>query len=370
MERHRRIEIVLGAISPFLLLTLVYLLFYCCFRSGFARRRSRRRSSAECGGGGGGGLGFSAAAAEGEAEELVVFGGGEELTVGAILEAPGEVVGKSSYGTLYRAGLQGTATGSVVLLRFVRPACVGRTGEIMPTVRMLGSVRHPNLVPLRALYAGPRGEKLFVHPFYAAGDLARFFRDGVAESQRWEIIRKLSLGIARGLDHLHTGLPKPIIHGNLKTNNILLDSNLQPRLSDFGLHLILNPTSRQEMLEASAAQCYKAPELIKMKDATKESDIYSLGVVLLEMLTQKDPVSSDFLNSRDLCVPTTFKDLVLERKISDAFSSELITQSRSSGNGEGLLVFFQLCMACCSPSPALRPDIKSVLRKLEEIGRR
>nr|CAD1844913.1 unnamed protein product [Ananas comosus var. bracteatus] len=269
MERHRRIEIVLGAISPFLLLTLVYLLFYCCFRSGFARRRSRRRARRS-----------AAAAARRRAR------------------APGEVVGKSSYGTLYRAGLQGTATGSVVLLRFVRPACVGRTGEIMPTVRMLGSVRHPNLVPLRALYAGPRGEKLFVHPFYAAGDLARFFRDGVAESQRWEIIRKLSLGIARGLDHLHTGLPKPIIHGNLKTNNILLDSDLQPRLSDFGLHLILNPTSGQEMLEASAARCYKAPELIKMKDATKESDIYSLGVVLLEMLTQKDPVSSDFLNSR------------------------------------------------------------------------
>lgn len=177
--------------------------------------------------------------------------------------------------------------------------------------------------------------------------------DGVVESQRWEITCKLSLGITKGLNQLHTGYSKPIIHGNIKTNNILLDENLEPRLSDFGLHLLLSLTSGQEMLEASALQGYKAPELIKMKDATKETDIYSLGVVLLELLTQRDPIKIlSLLHS---------KDLVFEREISEVF--------KGCGNGEGLLKFFRLAMDCCAPVPGLRPDIKSILSRLEEICR-
>ena len=124
------------------------------------------------------------------------------------------------------------------------------------------------------------------------------------------------------------------------------------------------------MLEISAAQGYKSPELIKMKDASTESDIYSLGVVLLEMLTQKEPMNNKFLHSQDLHLPTSLRNLVLEHKISDVFSSDHINQSRKqkSTNEDSLLMFFQLAMACCSPSPALRPDIKHIVKRLEEIG--
>ncbi|KAJ4784571.1 Leucine-rich receptor-like protein kinase family protein [Rhynchospora pubera] len=313
-----------------------------------------------------------------ETEDLITFPGGEDLTASDILEAPGEVIGRSSYGTVYRACLR--RTGSTVLLRFVRPTCIGSAQDIVPVVKTLASVTHGNLVPLKALYVGPRGEKLFVHPFYAAGTLAQFLRDGVVESQRWEITCKLSLGITKGLDCLHTGYSKPIIHGNIKTNNILLDENLEPRLSDFGLHLLLSPTAGQEMLEAfafkelqgstavggalappappldpplSALRGYKAPELMKIKDATKETDVYSLGVVLLEMLTQRDPIKIlSLLHS---------KDLVFEREISEVF--------KGCGNGEGLLEFFRLAMDCCVPVPGLRPDVKSILKRLEEISR-
>jgi serine/threonine protein kinase len=179
----------------------------------------------------------------------------------------------------------------------------------------------------------------------------------------------LSIGIVKGLDHLHTASQKPIIHGNLKTNNIMLDADFQPRISDFGLYLLLNPAAAQEMLETSAIQGYKAPELIKMRDATRESDIYSLGVIMLEMLAQKEIVNDKLPNARDIHLPASFKDLVLERKISEAFSSELIRQSKNSGKEENLNAYFELATACCNPSPSLRPDTKKILKRLEDIAR-
>jgi serine/threonine protein kinase len=199
-----------------------------------------------------------------------------------------------------------------------------------------------------------------------------YHTEGIADSQRWNIICKLSLCIAKGLDHLHTGLEKPIIHGNLKTSNILLDASSECRISDHGLYLLLNIGGAHEMLETAAAQGYKAPELIKMRDATRESDVYSFGVVLLEMLAQKDSAKNDgdgAPSSRDIFLPASFKNLVLERKISDAFSSDLVRQSRKAGNEKKLNAFFELATACCSPSPSLRPNTKDIIRRLEEIAK-
>lgn len=297
----------------------------------------------------------------------MVFTGGEHLRIQDILDAPGEVVGKSSYGTFYRASIKRSSAGdgsvgasdAVMLLRFVRPVCIGRSEEIMPVIRVIGFVRHPNLVPLVSFYVGPRGEKLFIHPFYAAGNLAQFLKGGSTESKlsnRWEIIYNISLGIASGLDHLHNGLQKPLIHGNLKSKNVMLDSDLRPHLSDFGLHLLLRPVAVQGMFEALTIEGYKSPELIKMKEASRETDIYSLGIILLELLTRKDAASCRLL--------------VLNQKMSDVFSTDLVSERNAqSFSIEALLRrFYQLAMACCSPSPALRPDIKQVIKKLEEIG--
>ena len=114
----------------------------------------------------------------GIAGALVKFPGGEALSVAAILEAPGEVVAKSSHSTVYRAAMRSGE--AAVLLRFVRPACAVGPEEATAAARRIGAVSHPNLVPLRAVYVGPRGEKLLVHPFYAAGSLHRFLQGSVA----------------------------------------------------------------------------------------------------------------------------------------------------------------------------------------------
>lgn len=123
-------------------------------------------------------------------EDLLIFQGGEELTICDILEAPGEVIGKSNYGTLYKALLQSSS--GLRLLRFLRPACASRTDEFIDGVEFLGSIRHPNLVPLLGFYSGPRGEKLLIHPFYLRGNLAEFIRGTFAFAFAYAWYRDLS----------------------------------------------------------------------------------------------------------------------------------------------------------------------------------
>ncbi|RWR87433.1 putative kinase-like protein TMKL1 [Cinnamomum micranthum f. kanehirae] len=354
MDKNDRIKVFLGLVSAIFLLVAVFVV-YCC------RRRSSKAEDLEMRS-----FGYGE---ELEPEDLIGFPGGEHLTIHEILDAPGEVVGKSSYGTLYMASLQ--RSNSVVLLRFLRPACTEQMKVIVSEVQMLGFVRHPNLVPLQAFYSGTRGEKLLVHPFFFGGTLSQLLRDKSDESHRWPIVYKISLGIAEGLDYLHNGLQKPIIHGNLKSKNILLDSNCQPYISDFGLHLLLNPTAGQEVLEASADQGYKAPELIKLKDASKESDIYSLGVIFLEMLTRKEPINRYSSSPLDLYLPTSMQNAALSHTVTEMFDLELLRRGncQNSVTEDGLLMYFQLASSCCSPSPSLRPDTKQIIRKLEEIGR-
>lgn len=351
------IELVLGLTSTTLLIILVVVIF-------FYRKRRVKNDPEDIENTG------EKVEDEAQMEDLITFQGGQDLTISDILDAPGEVIGKSNYGTLYKALLQ--QSNMLRLLRFLRPVCTVRGEEFCDLIQLLGYIRHPNLVPLLGFYAGPRGEKLLVYPFYRRGSLAEFIRDGNGESHKWGIIYSISIGIAKGIEHLHTGLQKPIIHGNLKSKNIILDRNYQPYISDPGLHLVLNPTAGQEMLEASAAEGYKAPELIKMKDASEESDIYSLGVILLELLSGKEAINDNPTPDEDFYLPNYMRNAVLGHRIGDLFHPDiLLSNSRNDQSRrvsqEHILKFFQLAMACCSPSPSLRPNIKQVLWKLEDI---
>ncbi|KAI3853301.1 hypothetical protein MKW98_016359 [Papaver atlanticum] len=147
-------------------------------------------------------------------------------------------------------------------------------------IQILGFIRHPNFVPLQAFYSWTRGEKLLVHPFLWS----------------WKSCSVSS----RGLDHLHTGLHKLVIHGNLKSKNIFL-------------HLILNLKTSQEMLEASADQGYKAPELIKMKD----------------IISGKEPIDDNPPPNQDPYLPNSMRSAIIDHRISDIYiSTQFISQPK------------------------------------------
>ncbi|KAL5973162.1 hypothetical protein ACLOJK_037189 [Asimina triloba] len=173
MGRPNKLKLILISISAFLFLILLLLLciFYRKRRPDEESLKSRELKLER----------------EFEAADLIGFPGGEDLTVRDILDAPGEVVGKSGYGTLYKASLQ--RRGSVVVLRFLQPACAGRAEDVIPAIRMMGLIRHANLVPLQAFYAGPKGEKLLVHPYFRCGTLWQFLHGN--------FLRMLSFGNER-----------------------------------------------------------------------------------------------------------------------------------------------------------------------------
>lgn len=298
--------------------------------------------------------------------KLVRYEGGEHLNVEEVLNAPGEVLGKTSYGTVYKAKLAG---GALIALRLLREDTVKDKGHFTSAIQQLGHIRYPNVVSLLAYYAGPKGEKLFVYNYLSRGSLADLlydrFRNGSTLS--WARRHKIALGAARGLAHLHHGLHTQIIHGNLKSKNILVDESFEGHLADYGLSLLMNAGAQNEMINAAAAQGYKAPELVKMSRANSTTDVYNFGIVLLEILTGKKPRESDGgPDNRMIELPTMVKAAVLEERISDLFDLEIINGMHSPLE-DGLVQTLQLAMGCCAPSPAVRPNIKEVVRRLEEI---
>ncbi|EFJ25986.1 hypothetical protein SELMODRAFT_173095 [Selaginella moellendorffii] len=300
--------------------------------------------------------------------KLVAFEGGERFNADQVLNASGEVLGKTSYGTVYKAKLQ---AGPMITLRLLRDGSVKDRDEFVSAVKELGLIRHRNLVPLRAYYHGPKDEKLLVYDYIPKGNLQELIHRSTAyaPAPSWAIRHKIALGAARGLGHLHTGLHLPLLHGNLKSKNILVDENFEPHLSDFGLHLLMNAAASNEMITAQATQGYKAPELTRIKKANTKTDIYSFGIILLELLTGKKPGNlaagdNDSVTVVDL--PTLVKTAVIEERTAELFDLDLLRGLRSPME-DGLLQALQLAMGCCAPSPAVRPDIKEVIRQLEEI---
>ncbi|CAN8264763.1 unnamed protein product [Cochlearia groenlandica] len=349
MSKHHKLKLILAISLPITFFVGIFIFVIIFF---FRNRRKRETENSDEK------QELSEIGSETE-EELIIFHGGEDLKICDILEAPGEVIGKSSYGTLYKASLQ--TSEKVMVLRFIRPLCAMRSDskEFNQVVESLGFIRHDNLVPLFGFYVGNRQEKLMVHPFLGSVNLSQFITCGEVESYKWSNILSITIDIAKALDHLHTGMQKPIVHGNLKPKNILLDPSFRPRVSDFGLHLLLSLGAGQEILEALAAEGYKAPELIKMKEVSKESDVYSFGVIMLELVSGKVPVNKNQVG------------YVLDhKKLLDLCRPEILGRGEKDGDcvtKECLLEYIHLAKSCCSPSPSLRPSFKQVLRKLEKI---
>ncbi|KAJ0750048.1 putative protein kinase RLK-Pelle-LRR-III family [Helianthus annuus] len=289
--------------------------------------------------------------------KLVCFEGGIEFTAEDLVCARVEMVGISSYGTVYKATL---VEGDQVVVKRLREGVIKDENEFETEVNSIGNIRHENLLAMRAYYLGPKGEKLLVFDYMPKGSLASFLHvRGPNEPVKWPTRMRIIKGITKGLLNLHTR--HNTIHGNLTSNNVLLDVDLNPKIADYGFSWLMATAANPNMIAAAGALVYRAPELSKLKKANTKTDIYSLGVVMLELLTGKSTQEVD----DGVGLPQWVASVVNEERTDEVFDLKLMKDSCATG--DELLNTLKLALHCVDPSPLARPEVQLILQQLEDI---
>ncbi|KAF7029767.1 hypothetical protein CFC21_041441 [Triticum aestivum] len=315
----------------------------------------------------GGGTSGSAAAAAvaagagtGEASRLVFLGkgAGYSFDLEDLLRASAEVLGKGSVGTSYKAVLE---EGTTVVVKRLKDVAVARR-EFDAHMEALGRVEHRNLLPVRAYYFS-KDEKLLVYDYLPNGSLSAMLHGSRGSGRTpmdWDARMRSALSASRGLAYLHSA--HNLAHGNVKSSNVLLRPDYDAAaLSDFCLHPIFAPSSIR-----AGAGGYRAPEVVDTRRPTFKADVYSLGVLLLELLTGKSPTHASLEGDGTLDLPRWVQSVVREEWTAEVFDVELVRLGASAE--EEMVALLQVAMACVATVPDARPDAPDVVRMIEEIG--
>nr|VDD50436.1 unnamed protein product [Brassica oleracea] len=358
-KHHRKLsvkDIILIAIGALLaVLLLLCCILLCCLikkRAALKQKDGKDKITEKTA------TATAAASAGGEmGGKLVHFDGPFVFTADDLLCATAEIMGKSTYGTAYKATLE---DGNEVAVKRLREKTTKGVKEFEAEVTALGKIRHTNLLALRAYYLGPKGEKLLVFDYMSKGSLSAFLHARGPETLiPWQTRMKIAKGISRGLAHLHKN--ENTIHENLTASNILLDEKTNAHIADHGLSRLMTAAAATNVIATAGTLGYRAPEFSKIKNASTKTDVYSLGIIILELLTGKSP--GEPTNGMDL--PQWVASIVKEEWTNEVFDLELMRETQTVG--DELLNTLKLALHCVDPSPAARPEAIQVVNQLEEI---
>nr|XP_043607084.1 probable inactive receptor kinase At1g48480 [Erigeron canadensis] len=281
-------------------------------------------------------------------DELTFFEEGGFL-LDDLLRASAEVLGKGIVGTTYKAYLD---QGGVVIVKRLKNVCVTKK-DFTKRIMVLGDLYHENLLPIKGYYFG-KEEKLLVFDFMPIGSLSSILHGNMEEKSQLtlEIRSKIAFEVASGLQHLHS---KNLSHGNIKSNNILLTHGFQASLSEAGLIQLVSSST-------PSLSGYRAPELIDTRVASKDADVYSFGILILELLTGKDPTA--LLNEEGTDLPSWVQSVDESRWTNDVFDVNLVY---SKDNVEMVTRLLHLGIRCASQVPRRRGSITELVKQIRKI---
>uniref|UniRef100_A0A0D9WSF5 Protein kinase domain-containing protein n=1 Tax=Leersia perrieri TaxID=77586 RepID=A0A0D9WSF5_9ORYZ len=344
-----------------------------------------------------------AAASPAPAPATLVTVDGGELEMETLLKASAYILGATGSSIVYKAVLaDGTA---LAVRRIGESGGVDKLKDFEAQVRAVARFRHPNILRLRGFYWGA-DEKLLIHDYATNGSLANIAfsrRFGASSPLHLSLEARLRIarGVARGLAFIHE---KKGVHGNVKPSNILLGADMEPWIGDFGLDRLLSgeaihrntgasarlfgskrsmhSTSSlpdlSQMPGAGASPCgsssaatsaaatasapppYQAPECLKNLRPNAKWDVYSFGMVLLEL------ISGRVYSEVELC-QWHAGFVVEERSRLLRMADPTLRGEAADGKEDTLLACFKLAFACCAMAPSKRPAMRDAVMVLERI---
>ncbi|KAJ8476745.1 hypothetical protein OPV22_020472 [Ensete ventricosum] len=202
------------------------------------------------------------------------------------------LLGEGGFGRVYKGRLE--SSNQIVAIKQLDRNGLQGNREFLVEVLMLSLLHHPNLVNLIG-YCADGDQRLLVYEYMPLGSLEDHLHDLSPDKKRldWNTRMKIAAGAAKGLEYLHDKASPPVIYRDLKCSNILLDEGYHPKLSDFGLAK-LGPVGDNTHVSTRVMGTYGycAPEYAMTGQLTLKSDIYSFGVVLLELITGRRAIDN------------------------------------------------------------------------------
>ncbi|KAL4569473.1 hypothetical protein LXL04_025111 [Taraxacum kok-saghyz] len=299
-------------------------------------------------------------------EPVVVFKEiGVQLTLDTVVQATGNFtsrncIGSGGFGSTYRAEISPGTT--VAVKRLTVEMCQG-VPQFNAEIQSLGRIRHPNLVTLIGYYASP-SEMFLIYNYLAGGNLEKFIRERPGRAIGWKVIHKIALGVGNALSFLHDQCKPRILHRDVKPSNILLDEEFNAYLSDFGLAKLLDDFETHVTTGVAGTFGYVAPEYALTCRASEKADVYSYGVMLLELISDKRALDSSFSNQENGYTIVSWAGMLRrEGRPEEVFTAGLW----EAGPEDVLVELLHLGLICTSDSLTGRPTMRQVVRKLKQI---
>uniref|UniRef100_A0A7N0TVL5 Protein kinase domain-containing protein n=1 Tax=Kalanchoe fedtschenkoi TaxID=63787 RepID=A0A7N0TVL5_KALFE len=282
----------------------------------------------------------------------------QELLSATSSFVPENMVGRGGSSWVYRGCL---ADGKELAVKVLKPS-EDIIKEFVSEIEIITTVSHKNIVSLFG-FCLDANYLLLVYDYLPRGSLEENLHGVKKDTStfRWNERYKVALGVAEALDYLHNGSKEPVIHRDVKSSNILLSDDFEPQLSDFGLAQWASASSSDIVCtDVAGTFGYLAPEYFMHGKVTNKIDVYAFGVVLLELLSGRKPISGDNPKGQESLVIWA-KPILEDGKLSDLLDPSLSLEI-DSHEIERMALAARLCIR---RSPRLRPQMSIILRLLQ-----
>ncbi|XP_028801240.1 G-type lectin S-receptor-like serine/threonine-protein kinase LECRK3 [Neltuma alba] len=266
-------------------------------------------------------------------------------------------VGKGSFGSVYRGTLHKGK--KLIAVKRLQKLIEEGEREFQAEMQVIGKTHHKNLVRLLG-YCAEGSKRLLVYEYMSNGSLEKLIFGHSTIRPDWDQRRRIALDIARGLLYLHEQCRVPIIHCDIKPQNILMDEFLTAKISDFGLAKLLMPDQTRTFTQARGTRGYLAPEWSKNTPITVKADVYSYGIMLLEIVFCRRSLVVNMSNPEQIVLSNWVYKCFARRELNKLVVGEEVDNSLLEN-------MVKVGLWCIQDEPFLRPSMKSVVLMLEGV---